>query len=245
MLTGLMGTNKVTRNDVFNVDTPQPTRSHIPIPHTHLLDLVNNEINRVGLDVVDEQHILDANGQRYFGLFGLRSKDGLQHTMIGIRNAHDKSITAGIVTGQRVFVCSNLCFDGEIRLGRKHTANIERDLPFLIEDAISNAIDVTNHQKERVDKYRTTKLIDAHADLLTMQMFRNGAIPSSAIGKVIKEWDEPSYDDFKEDGKSVWRLQNAVTEAIAPKTANMLHTNVSRTQRVVNILDRAVLQLAM
>jgi hypothetical protein len=245
MITQLYGTNKVTRSDVFNVQIPPATRSHIPIPHSHLLDLLDSEINKFGLDVVDEQHILDFNGQRYFGLFALKSTDGLQHTMVGIRNAHDKSITAGIVTGQRVFVCSNLCFDGEIRLGRKHTTNIERDLPFLIKDAISNAIDVTDRQKERLDKYRSTKLIDPQVDLLTVQMYRDGAIPSSAIGKIIKEWDEPSHDEFRADGHSVWRLLNAVTEVIAPKSINMLHSSVGKTQKVVNILDNAVLQLAM
>jgi hypothetical protein len=245
MLTGLMGSNRVTRNDVSNIHTPMATQTHVPIPHSHLLDLVDAEIIRNDLDVVEEQHILDVDGQRYFGLFGLRSKDGLQQTLVGVRNAHDKSISASIVTGQKVFVCSNLCFDGEIRLGRKHTANIERDLPLLIEDAISNAIDVTDHQKERVDKYRSTKLINPQVDLLTVQMYRDGAIPSSAIGKILKEYEEPSHSDFVDDGYSVWRLQNAVTEITAPKSINMLHSSIEKTQKVVNILDNAVLQLAV
>ena len=74
-------------------------------------------------------------------------------------------------------------------------------------------------------------------------MWRENAIPSTAISKVLQEYLHPTHEEFLEDGRSIWRLQNAVTEVIRPKSANLLHTNIQRTQRVVEVLDNAVRKL--
>jgi hypothetical protein len=241
-LTNLVG-NRVSRSEIYDLPTPPGSRSHVPVSNSMLLNLVDKELHQKGIEVVEDEHVLDNGGNRYFGLFRLRSEDGLQHTMLGLRNSHDMSCSAGIITGQRVFVCSNLLFDGEIKLGHRHTLNIESKLPNMIDDAISRAINITSFQKDRLDKYRTTKITNEQSESLIIDMWRKGAIPAAAIAKIVNEWEEPSHDEFLEDGQSIWRLQNAITEVIRPKSANLLHTNIQRTQRVVEVLDNAVRKL--
>jgi|SaaInlStandDraft_3_1057020.scaffolds.fasta_scaffold55799_1 hypothetical protein len=242
MLTQLLG-NRVSRSEIYQLTTPPGTETHVPVPHSTLLDLVDLELHHKGIEVVESEHVLDNGGSRYFGLFALKSNDGIQHTFLGLRNSHDMSVSASIVTGSRVFVCSNLMFDGEIKLGLRHTLNIQSKLPNMIDDAISRAINITSFQKDRLDNYRTTKITNNFAENLIIDIWRKGAIPAASIAKIVNEFEEPSHDEFLEDGKSIWRLQNAITEIIRPKSANLLHTNIHRTQKVVQILDNAVRKL--
>jgi hypothetical protein len=239
MLTQLLG-NRVSRSDIYQLSTPPGTETHVPVPHSTLLDLVDLELHHKGIEVVEDEHVLDSGGNRYFSLFALRSNNSIQQTFLGLRNSHDMSVAASIVTGSRVFVCSNLMFDGEIKLGLRHTLNIEAKLPNMIDDAISRAINITSFQKERLDNYRTTKISNEKAENIIVDMWRKSAVPAAAIAKIVQEFEDPSHDEFLEDGKSVWRLQNAITEVIRPKSANLLHTNIQRTQKVVQILDNQV-----
>src|SRR5271167_4552777 len=128
------GAHAVSRERVAEVLTPSRTQSWVPIPHHRLLTSVQESLNRSGLHVVTEAHGLTKDGARYFGLLqvanGTNPDDfGL---VVGVRNSHDQSYPAGLVLGASVFVCDNLSFSGEVRLARKHTAHIERDMPQLV-----------------------------------------------------------------------------------------------------------------
>src|SRR5262249_51585397 len=84
-----------------------------------------------GLHVVQEGHGLWRDGQRYFGLMEVRNGSNADDfgLVVGLRNSHDKSFPAALALGSRVFVCDNLAFSGEVKLSRKHTTYIWRDLP--------------------------------------------------------------------------------------------------------------------
>lgn len=101
------------------------------VPHHRLLTGVQESLARSGLYVVTEAHGLTKDGNRYFGLLQVANgtnPDGFG-LVVGVRNSHDKTFPAGLVMGASVFCCDNLSFSGEVRLARKHTAHIERDLP--------------------------------------------------------------------------------------------------------------------
>src|SRR5277367_4400067 len=115
------GAASVSRPVIALTPTPNRTRSHVPIPHLALIEQVQATLTGAGLEVVDEAHGLTRDGNRYFGLFGLR--DAGNHPdfqlTVGHRNSHDKSFPAGLVLGARVFVCDNLSFSGQVKLARK------------------------------------------------------------------------------------------------------------------------------
>jgi hypothetical protein len=138
------GANAVTREQVSSVLTPARTETWVPVSHDRLLTGVQQSLERSGLHVVSESHGLTHDGSRYFGLLqvanGTNPNDfGL---VVGIRNSHDKSFPAALVLGASVFVCDNLSFSGEVKLARKHTAHIERDLQQLVERAVGMLSDL-------------------------------------------------------------------------------------------------------
>ena len=56
--------------------------------------------------------------------------------ILGFRNDNRLRFPAGMVLGVGVFVCDNLCFNGEVQLRRKHTRHIKRDLPPMISNEL-------------------------------------------------------------------------------------------------------------
>ena len=85
---------------------------------------------------------------------------GDYNTVIGLRNSHDKVISAGVACGSGVFVCDNLCFSGEVKLARKHTANILTDLPHLVRGIVENVLGVQVPLQAGATAIQTTDLIE-------------------------------------------------------------------------------------
>ena len=137
------GSKAVERSQLALVNTPARTATWVPIAHDRLLAGVIGSLEQNHLTVVSESHGLTADGARYFGLLQVVNGHNAEDfgIVIGIRNSHDKKFPAGLVVGAAVFVCDNLSFSGEIKLARKHTAHVERDLPQLINRAMGKLTD--------------------------------------------------------------------------------------------------------
>lgn len=232
------GATEVARTELGNPDIvkmPAATRTYMPIGHLPYVELVQDKLADVGFRFGTEAHALTKEGKRYFGLVHLLcGKENEQHALVlGIRNSIDKSFPAALAFGAQVFVCDNLCFNGEIKVSRKHTTNIWRDLPSLIGAAVSQTALMRDNMDDRFSCYQDRRLSTKQADHLIVEALRNGAINTSRVEKVVQEWDEPSHDFGP---RTVWRLHNAVTEALkgAP-----LHDIPNRTMQLHAILDRA------
>lgn len=242
-LTNLVG-NRVSREEIYSLATPPGSRTHIPIPHSDLLHLMDQELYSQGIEIVADEHVLDQNGDRYFGMFALKSLDDLTHCFVGVINAHDKSIAAKIIIGERVFICSNKTYFGQIKLSNKHTMNISNRLPRLVEDGVSRALKIASVQQERVNKYRSTRITNDKAENLIIDLWRQNAIPSAAISKIVAQFENPKFPEvFLKDGHTLFTLQNATTEIIREKSFNNLMTNIGRSERLIEVLDKAALQL--
>ena len=218
-MNGLMlhtGGNEVDWNTIEMCPTPEATSTWTPIPHAELINGVKDTLERGGLNVINEQHVLTKDGARYFGLMQLVNGENSSEygTLLGIRNSHDKSFTAGLTVGAGVFVCDNLSFSGDIVIARKHTRFIRRDLSRLIQTAVGKIGDARRTQDERFGAYKTKSLTDTQAHDLTIQAMDVQAIGSTSIPKIIQEWREPTHPEFAEDGKTLWRYFNACTEAL-------------------------------
>ena len=88
------GANKIEREQLGTVATPERTATWVPIPHHRLLAGVQDSLTRSGLHVVTEAHGLSKDGNRYFGLLQVANgtnPDGFG-LVVGVRNSHDKSV---------------------------------------------------------------------------------------------------------------------------------------------------------
>ena len=216
--------------NINNAFTPQATGTHHPISHSDFLETVEKGLDGVGLNIDKRSYGLSHDDNRMFSLFELSREGGENGTfknVLGIRNSHDKAFSAGLVCGSRVFVCDNLAFSGEIKMNRKHTTNIMRDLPNLVYHMIGQVVDGWLNQEARYEGYQATNLDQSGADEIIGAALRNESLPPSKHRKVLNEWNEPSHDEFKP--RTAWSMFNAFTEVMKsspmqlPKRSIKLH----------------------
>ncbi len=229
------GASKVERDQVSLVQTPGRTNSWVPVPHDRLLTLVERSLTNAGLDIVSQAHGLTRDGSRYFGLLQVANGTNPDSfgLVVGVRNSHDKSFPAALALGAQVFVCDNLSFSGEVKLARKHTSRIERDLPQLVNRAVGMLADLRGKQEQRFLTYRKTELSNTEANDLTIQALDAQVVPVTKIPDLLKEWREPRHPEFAE--RTAWAWFNAVTEVLKGNIGQL----PKRTQALHGILDAA------
>lgn len=234
------GGTRVTPDELASLSTPAPTRTHYPIAHSDMLEAVAKNIEHNGLQIVDEQHGISHDGDRYFGLLGVEGYScgcggddyGL---VIGLRNSHDKRFQAGLCVGSRVFICDNLAFSNEITLARKHTRHIKRDLPRLVFQAMGKLGEARRHQDRRFTTYKAQFISSATAHDTLIRSVDAKVIPASRIPDVLSEYREPRHAEFKP--RNVWSLYNAFTQVGKRYPVADL---VQRTIRLHGLLDTVI-----
>jgi len=210
--------------------TPEATKSHVPISHYRLVDMMRHTLSYYGHEISEEHHGLTPDGNRYFGVLSLTSKYGDYTDLVGLRNSHDKQFPIGISMGACVFVCDNLSFVAEHVIKRKHTLNALRDLPGLVAQTVEPLADAREAQQRTFDRYKNTHVSDRTADFIIMEAYRQSIINVQRIADVHKEWREPTHVDSE---VNAWRLFNAFTYALEGRIAE----NPASTQNLHRIID--------
>lgn len=230
------GARAAERKEIIAVPTPHPTESWSPIPHIELVKQVESTLRSNGLSVGTQAHSLTHDGMRYFGLMEIqrRENDKDYCWVLGLRNSHDKTFPAGIVAGSSVFCCDNLAFYGEVKLARKHTRFILRDLPGLVQSAVGRLMERWHHQDSRIASYKLTDLDDRTAHDLVVRALDVGVCPNRHIPLVLHEWRMPRHEAFQP--RNVWSLFNAFTETLKGN----LNELPRRTEALHGLLDNHV-----
>jgi hypothetical protein len=245
------GAEAVEREAVWEVVTPEPTKTHFPVAHSTFIDKVENALTSTGFSIINQEHSLADGkvnygtkdspdfqhipGARYFGLYHLQNvgPNGDYGWLMGVRNSHDKTFPAGIVAGNRVFVCDNLCFSGDIRVARKHTKNVLRDFNQLTMRAVGQLGAKFVQTDNRISAYKQHELTDEQASKFILDACIDArASTPSKIAEIRKEWYEPSHDAF--EPRTAWSLFNAFTEAA--KGTNM-NTQIHRGEALYGMMD--------
>ena len=241
-MSGLMlhaGAHVVDLAEVRASVTPDPAGYHYPIPHSRILELATEGLEQQGLHVVSGEHALAKDGQRYFGLLNLTNADyfmGENNSDFGliaaVRNTHDKSFSAGMALGSRVFVCDNLAFSGEVTFARKHTRFALQDLPRLVNDALGRLGDLRRSQEMRIEGYKGAELSDdqAYAAIVRAAMAR--VIPNARIREVVEQWHDPAHQEF--EARTGWSLFNDFTEVLKAYPVDQVS---ARTQVLHGLMD--------
>jgi len=230
------GGRAVEREEVMDIPTPWPTDTWTPIAHIELITHVEQTLRTNGLVIGNQAHSLSHGGDRYFGLMEVRHSESDQDYcwVLGIRNSHDKTFPAGIVAGAQILVCDNLSFSGEVKLTRKHTRFITRDLPRLVQSAVGRLMDRWHHQDTRFATYKLADIDDRTAHDLVIRACDVGVVPNRTIPEVLHEWREPRHEEFQP--RTVWSLFNAFTEALKGNLVELPR----RTEALHGLLDNHV-----
>lgn len=225
------GAAKIEREQLINVPTPAATASWCPIPHIRMVEQVETALATTGMRTINQCHSVTKEGNRYFGLLQVvneQSNNDEYGYVLGIRNSHDKSFPASLCIGAQVFICDNLSFSGEIRIDRKHTSRIMRDLPRLTSRAIGLLAEKWTLMGDRIARYKQIELNDKDVNDFLVRSVEAGVMPITQLPAVLNEWRKPSHEEFAP--RNAWSLFNAFTEcgkedslAVRPKRMINLH----------------------
>lgn len=214
---GLMlhaGANKVGRQELLQLPTPDPTDTHKPIAHSRVVAGIVEALAYRKLDVVRDEYGVSKDGMRMFGFLEVSiERDGLR-LGIACRNSNDKAFSLGIVAGYRTFVCDNLAFRGDfMAVTRKHSKSLEAEL----QDVLALGVDRVQRQFEpmlaQVDSWKNFQLTDGQAKEIVYDAFIRDKVdaPKHLMREVDSLYFNPRYEDFKP--RTVYSMQNAFTSA--------------------------------
>ena len=225
-----------SRDTLASVPVPNRTASYGPIAHEQVIEELLSALPRFDLKADSEVKLASArDGAQMFGTLDVCNGvgDADWTFALGFRNSYDKSLPLGLCAGSRVFVCSNLAFSSEIVTRRKHTSRIE--VRSEIERLLQMFVATKGRVTAEIEAMRNYELFtDAQAHDYVCQSVRNGAWPSSLVGKVLHEYHEPRHEAFRE--RSLWSLFNSYTEVGKERSAPAQVESTMQLQRMANVL---------
>ena len=235
------GARAVGREYLSAIPCPPATESWHPIPHITLVQQVERALAASQMRILTEAYGVTEDNQRMFGLIQVARADIPENTehafVIGVRGAHDKTLSRGLAVGASVFVCDNMSFSSEIVMHRKSTKNILRDLPFMVDTAIGQLYSRWADQEKRIDTYKSTGVGDKDVAHMLIEM-AGDVFPEQKLTDIYREFKAPRHPEFVKG--TLWAMFNAVTEFLKPKAdskATGLWTMPARTGRLHKVCD--------
>jgi hypothetical protein len=207
------GGYKCTLTAVREVQAPDFTKSWAPIAHGDLIDMVKDRMKKLKYTIGKQEYALAKDGAQCFATFDLESEERKDFTLaLGLRNSIDKSLSAGICCGSRVFVCDNLAFSSDIVFKHRHNANIIDVMPSIIDSALNKFSDDGKSQEKMFDKLKKIEVpIELAIDLIVEMGQEHKFLPMPQLHRVIKEFVSPRFPEFAKLDRSAWTLLNACT----------------------------------
>lgn len=207
------GARKVTREELKTIPVPEGTKTHQPLSHHEIVEVLDEALSFRNLSVVKDEYAVSHDGMKMFGIMDLNYRLTDCRFSIGLRNANDKSMRLALTAGYRVFVCDNMAFSGDFTpLLHKHTKNLE------LRDSISVAVDRIQRGfkplEARVRGMQEYGLTDNDARILIYGAFIDQAIkgvPRNLMSSVHGHYFKPEQKEFAP--RTLWSLSNAFTSA--------------------------------
>ena len=207
------GARRVTLGDLEQLPVPLATATWQPLPHHRVVDMVLECLDMVRFEVSSLDLAIAKQGGQFFGVIDVQSEivPGVKMA-VGIRNSTDRSLSAALCAGERVIVCSNLCFSAEIQVSHKHTSNVNREFGFQVLEAVKRLRDYSSESANRIQCLRGTTLDEDRANSLILQSWKRGIVGTRLLKPLIREWEQPTYEDFQD--RSAWSLLNCFTTVL-------------------------------
>ncbi len=207
------GTHKVTRDALMQIPIPERTRTHQPLAHFEIIEVLEEALSYRYLKIVRDEYAVSQDGMKMFGVMDLNSEFNGGRFSIGVRNSNDKSMRLALTAGVRVFVCDNMAFSGDFTpLLHKHTRNLE------LRDSISIAVDRIHRGfepfKRQIKAMREQLLSEDEVRLIIYQAFLDRTvkgIPKFLMPLVHEHYFRPQHEAFTP--RNLWSLSNAFTSA--------------------------------
>jgi hypothetical protein len=205
------GARKVTRAELQEIPVPETTRTHQPLSHFEIVEVLEEALSFRYLKIVRDEYAVSQDGMKMFGVMDLNTEFNGGRFSIGIRNSNDKSMRLALTAGVRVFVCDNMAFSGDFTpLLHKHSRKLE------LRDAVSIAVDRIHRGfeplKQKIELMKKQSLSDEEVMLIIYRAFLNRqikGIPRHLMPIVHEHYFHPKREAFIP--RNLWSLSNAFT----------------------------------
>lgn len=172
------------------VKAPVATSSYTPVAHDALVEMVRESVQKLmGLPEKSQQYGLNRDGKQLFFAITYDTGDSDHGYTVAGRNSYDKSMSAGLVGGTRVFICDNMALSGNsFQVMRKHTTNVWRDLIPMTEKAIVSAGDAYKRIAEQWEVMKEIPVTeDRGAEILGRALYYDALKPQQAT-RGMRAW---------------------------------------------------------
>ena len=230
------GGHLVTYEELQAVKTPEPEGRWVPIGHATVLDTVKSTLLDAGFEVRDQKLALDRNGTRFFGTLDLATPlaSGIS-LCVGTRNSIDRSFSQGFLAGAKVFVCSNTSFRADLMVSKRHTKHGQHRFAEAIVGAVSSLKLFKETEADRINRMIHHELTADQADALMLRAYERGLIGARELPKVIREWREPSFEEFQP--RTVFSLLQAFTSALRERATAHPQQYAVQTMKLNALLE--------
>lgn len=221
----------VELDELNSIPAPPAEGRWFPLSHGKVLAKVRETLTDAGYAIERQQFGLSGDNARFFGVMDLTMPLVPGVTLaVGVRNSIDKSFPIGFCAGSRVFCCDNLAFRSELLVRKKHTRYGEMRFAAAIGEAVVRLNQFKADEAARVEVMQATNVSNEAADSLMLRAFEKGVVSAPMLPAVIREWREPSYEDFRP--RTLWSLFNAFTSALAERAQSNPHSYAVQTMRL-------------
>ena len=223
-MSGLMMASKdgnfVDRAGAFRTDIiPAKTRTYQPVTNQELVLMTHKISDEFGLSLKDEcLGMAGKNKEQFFATYIVEGKDFFDNQiqmMLGVVNSYDKTLTAQILFGQKVNICSNMSFSvssGEngikTKFRRKHTSNIfseEDGLYYKLSKCFEQIDNFVRGQERFCEQLREHKITEDEAYSIVVRSARENVIGKTNILDICDLWDrQASYPNSEKEYASDW-----------------------------------------
>lgn len=200
--------------DINSIPVPASTATFTPVSQADLWGSVCRAFETYGYRLNAEEHMVHRKRPLFVSRMEVTAdflpNDQRVKWTVGVMNSYDKSMSARIIFGSKVLICSNGLIIADRILRTKHTTHVWDRLPNLVSTAVDSFGDeVQAHIKEQERlKERLTDLPSLAE--FSMNLARYNILPKAKVLDFYEECVEPSFD-YQTERLCLWNLQAAYT----------------------------------
>lgn len=205
---------EVQAESLDSFPVPSNTRTWTLTPQSSLVKEAQRALSERDLEFNTVTHLVHRKRPVFIteGTVVGKSIDGLQGESwtLAVMNSYDKSISARVVFGRKVFICSNGIIHADRMLGTKHTGQVWSRLAEMLADAVDDF--VNNHaifsERQRVlkERYFSNEQLATFA----LQLVSVGVLPKAKAYDLYSEAKSPSFA-YGTNPMCLWNVQAAFT----------------------------------
>lgn len=187
---------------------------HVPVNHGEALEIFKNRMTEHKFTPSKEVGLLSPDRLKFVYISEVVNEGNEYAFNLGFVNYNNKARSLEVISGEKVFVCSNEMYSGIVQESRRrHTTNVWSVIESKFEIGINQFSEFIEARRTQINRLKDVKFNDARLGQAILHLHRFSSLGNTDIGRIVTEWDHPSFD-YGTHRQSAWNFQNACTYVI-------------------------------